>query len=104
RKLQIWSSSLKHEVERSVVNQLAAAHEQGLIESGNQVLLTAQENLFHTPFTNESISSRSVKLQKVETTGGRSLISGLFHSANNQETNIIYTDIKPEDHLKRYQF
>ncbi|CAF3685833.1 unnamed protein product [Adineta steineri] len=96
--------SLKHEVERSVVNQLAAAHEQGLIESGNQVLLTAQENLFHTPFTNESISSRSVKLQKVETTGGRSLISGLFHSANNQETNIIYTDIKPEDHLKRYQF
>ncbi|UJR30524.1 hypothetical protein I4U23_018053 [Adineta vaga] len=102
--------SLKHEIERSVVNQLAAAHEQGLIESGNQVLLTAQENLFYTPFSNgsktESIS-RSVKLQKVETTGGRSLIGGLFHSgtsANNQGSNVTYTDIKPEDHLKTYQF
>ncbi|CAF1076813.1 unnamed protein product [Rotaria sordida] len=101
--------SLKHEVERSVVNQLAAAHEQGLIESGNQILLTAQENLFHTPFSSGSESepiSQSVKLQKVETTGGRGLISGLFNSTNNnnQATNVTYTDIKPEDHLKTYQF
>ena len=96
------------QVERSVVNQLADEHEKGLIESGNQVLLTAQENLFHTPFTNgskgESIS-RSVKLQKVETIGGRSLIGGLFHNkTNNQATNVTYTDIQPEDHLKTYQF
>ncbi|CAF3489770.1 unnamed protein product [Rotaria socialis] len=101
--------SLKHEIERSVVNQLAAAHEQGLIESGNQILLTAQENIFHTPFANgtkhESVT-RSVKLQKVETIGGRSLISGFFNSGNNnsQTANVIYTDIKPEDHLKTYQF
>ncbi|CAF2126182.1 unnamed protein product [Rotaria magnacalcarata] len=101
--------SLKHEIERSVVNQLAAAHEQGLIESGNQILLTAQENIFHTPFTNgtkhESVT-RSVKLQKVETIGGRSLISGFFNSGNtnSQTANVIYTDIKPEDHLKTYQF
>ena len=90
-----------------MVNQLAAAHEQGLIDSGNQVLLTAQENLFHTPFNNaahdESVRS-FVKLQKVETTGGRSLIGGLFNSANNQAANVTYTDIKPEDHLKTYQF
>ncbi len=89
-----------------MVNQLAAAYEQDLIESGNQVLLTAQENLFHTPFTSgsngESISS-SVKLQKVETTGGRSLLGGLFNNSN-QATNVTYTDIKPEDHLKTYQF
>jgi len=98
--------SLKHEIERSVVNQLAAAHEQSLIESGNQILLTSQENLFHTPFTdgskNESTSS-SIKLQKVETAGGRNLISGIFNK-NNEPANIIYTDIKPEDHLKTYQF
>ena len=93
------------------MNQLAAAHEQGLIEGGNQVLLTAQENIFHTPFTNGSKSesiSRSVKLQKVETTGGRSLIGGLFHpgttSTANQGSNVTYTDIQPEDHLKTYQF
>lgn len=88
------------------MNQLAAAHEQGLIESGSQVLLTAQENLFHTPFTSGSYhepTSSSVKLQKVETIGGRSLMSGLFNS-NNQATNVTYTDIKPEDHLKTYQF
>lgn len=50
--------------------------------------------------------TRSVKLQKVETTGGRSLISGFFNSGNNnsQTANVIYTDIKPEDHLKTYQF
>jgi len=98
--------SLKHEIERSVVNQLAAAHEQSLIESGNQILLTSQENLFHTPFTdgskNESTSS-SIKLQKVETAGGRNLISGIFNK-NNEPANVIYTDIKPEDHLKTYQF
>lgn len=77
-----------------------------MIESGNQVLLTAQENLFHTPFTNGSIQepiSSSVKLQKVETTGGRSLIGGFFNS-NTHATNVTYTDIKPEDHLKTYQF
>lgn len=88
------------------MNQLAAAHEQGLIESGNQVLLTAQENLFHTPFTSGSYNeptSSSVKLQKVEITGARSLMSGLFNS-NNQAANVTYTDIKPEDHLKTYQF
>ncbi len=74
------------------------------------MLLTAQDNLFHTPFTNGSKNepiSRSVKLQKVETTSERSLISGLFHntnSNNNQATNVTYTDIKPEDHLKTYQF
>ncbi|CAF1204301.1 unnamed protein product [Adineta ricciae] len=99
--------SLKHEIERSVVNQLAAAHEQGLIESGNQVLLTAQENLFYTPFTAGSKHepvSRSVKLQKVETTGGRGLISGLFNPSNPQGANVTYTDIQPEDHLKTYQF
>ena len=89
---------------------MAAAHEQGLIESGNQVLLTAQENIFHTPFSNGSKTepiSRSVKLQKVETLGGRSLIGGIFNSSNkntNQATNVTYTDIKPEDHLKTYQF
>jgi hypothetical protein len=92
-----------------VVNQLAAAHEQGLIESGNKVLLTAQENLFHTPFTAESSSasgSTFVKLQKVETIGGRSLIGGLFNSgaSNPSSSNVTYTDIKPEDHLKTYQF
>ena len=90
-----------------MVNQLAAAHEQGLIESGNQVLLTAQENLFYTPFTAGSKHEpvgRSVKLQKVETTGGRGLISGLFNPSNPQGTNVIYTDIQPEDHLKTYQF
>ena len=67
--------------------------------------MTAQENLFQTPFTNESkteSNNRSVKLQKVETAAGRSLIGGLFN--NNQGANVTYTDIKPEDHLKTYQF
>lgn len=88
---------------------MAAAHEQGLIESGNQVLLTAQENLFHTPFNRDSSSigtgSSYVKLQKVESSNGRSLIGGLFNSTNNSSSNnVTYTDIKPEDHLKTYQF
>jgi hypothetical protein len=30
-------------------------------------------------------------------------MSGLFNN-NNQATNVTYTDIKPEDHLKTYQF
>ncbi|CAF1107503.1 unnamed protein product [Didymodactylos carnosus] len=88
--------SLKHEVshhqiERSVVNQLAAAHEQGMIESGNQILLTAQENLFQK---NDSTSNSSVKLQRVESKG-----SGLF--GKNSHT-VTYTDIIPEDHLRTY--
>ena len=80
-----------------------------MIESGNQVLLTAQENLFHTPFTDglkHESSSRTVKLQKVETTGGRGLMSAIFNSGNNnnQAKHVTYTDIKPEDHLKTYHF
>jgi ATP-dependent Clp protease ATP-binding subunit ClpB len=33
--------SIKHEVERRVVNQLAAAHESNLIENGSHILITA---------------------------------------------------------------
>lgn len=86
---------------------MAAAHEQGLIESGNQILLTAQENIFHTPFTkdskSESTNSSFVKMQKVEVNGGRSLINGLFNK-NTEPANVTYIDIKPEDHLRTYQF
>ena len=33
--------SIKHEVERRVVNQLAVAHEYGLIENGSRILISA---------------------------------------------------------------
>ena len=36
--------SIKHEVERRVVNQLAAAHEFNLIENGSHILITADYN------------------------------------------------------------
>ncbi|CAF1132932.1 unnamed protein product, partial [Didymodactylos carnosus] len=85
--------SLKHEVERSVVNQLAAAHEQGLIESGYQILLTAQENVFQS---NDSASGSSVKLQRIESKGNG------FFGKNPQ--SVTYTDIRPEDHLKTYAY
>jgi len=34
--------SIKHEVERRVVNQIAVAHEYGLIEKGSEILITAE--------------------------------------------------------------
>ena len=36
--------SIKHEVERRVVNQIAAAHENCLIEKGSNILITADLN------------------------------------------------------------
>lgn len=42
-------------------------------------------------------------MQKVEVNGGRSLITGLFNK-NTEPANVTYTDIKPEDHLRTYQF
>ena len=36
--------SIKHEVERRVVNQIAAAHEYSLIEKGSHILITADAN------------------------------------------------------------
>ena len=87
---------------------MAAAHDQGLIERGNQVLITAQENPFHTPFDQNSSKKPNylhIKLQKVEQAYKKGIISGIFKSnESNQTEKIIYTDIIPEDHLKTYQF
>lgn len=37
--------SIRYEVERRVVNQLAAAHELGLIDCGSSVLVTTQQSI-----------------------------------------------------------
>ncbi len=40
-KIHYGARSIKHEVERRVVNQIAAAHEYSLIEKGSHILITA---------------------------------------------------------------
>jgi hypothetical protein len=80
---------------------LAAAYEQGLIENGSQVLVTAEENLFHTPFSDASrteSTSSYIKLQKIEKNARRSLIGGIFPSSTTND-DVIYTDIKLDDHF-----
>lgn len=41
--------SIKHEVERRVVNQLAVAHEYGLIENGSNVIISADLSSLDDP-------------------------------------------------------
>lgn len=54
--------SIKHEVERRVVNQLAAAHELNLIENGSHILITADDNDFNDKKTAKNFDIRLKKI------------------------------------------
>lgn len=56
--------SIKYEVERRVVNQLAAAHELNLIESGSHVLITADDDIDDLLRTSNS-QKGDIRLKKV---------------------------------------
>ncbi|CAF1158890.1 unnamed protein product, partial [Didymodactylos carnosus] len=81
--LNYGARSIKHEIERSVVNQLASAFEQSLIVSGNQILLTTSTH-----------QQSNIKLQKVE-------LIPIEHRTDSSSGALKYIDIKLDDHLKR---
>jgi ATP-dependent Clp protease ATP-binding subunit ClpA len=78
--------SIKHEVERRVVNQIAAAHENCLIEKGSNILITADLNQSdETDHFYEDLNNK----KKEETVNKYSDIRLKRKIANN-----VYEDIK----------
>lgn len=80
--------SIKHEVERRVVNQIAAAHENSLIVKGSHILITAD--------LNQSLDDFNVikedDFKKKDLCGKYSDIR-LKKVTKNKEKQIIYEDI-----------
>ena len=58
--------SIKHDVERRVVNEIAAAHEKDLIAAGSIIQLYVEENLIKMKFTKRTKRSLSLALFKIK--------------------------------------
>ncbi|CAF0863200.1 unnamed protein product [Didymodactylos carnosus] len=103
--------SIKHEIERSVVNQLASADEQDLIVSGNKVLLTTTtieeaDYLVHSAQQQQYPKIfNKIKLQKLEEITISATSSKRKRSSrdnNNNNNAIEYIDIKLDAHLREH--
>lgn len=57
--------SIKHEVERRVVNQIAAAHEFNLIDNGSFILITTDYENNNNDEDHKNISKYDIKLKKI---------------------------------------
>ncbi len=84
--------SIKHEVERRVVNQLAVADEYGLIENGSHILITAdlppnqdeQTRMIKTESKNDEIVDKENKTYDIRL---RKVIK------NKDSSKVVYQDI-----------
>jgi len=64
--LHYGARSIKHEVERRVINQIAAAHEKDLIRPGCILKLIADYRVINQDCSEESLESPVIKIQLVE--------------------------------------